>query len=73
MNYHKFFGKHKCLEINLHHYGSDDLFNFDISLRFKGDHPGFFFFFGLFGYCFDFSFYDGRHWDNDRDCFEEIT
>jgi hypothetical protein len=25
---------------------------------------------GLFGYCFNFNFYDSRHWNDEDDCWE---
>jgi len=57
--------KHKFWQIEIYRY-SEYLINTEISICWTGtDHAGPRVEFGLFGYVFDISIYDCRHWDYD--------
>jgi len=54
--------QHKTIEIAL--YKNNCIFECSFSVTgFRQNHAGFSFDFGLFGYDFDFMFYDNRHYD----------
>jgi hypothetical protein len=54
-------GQYKAWEFN--GYCTHQLIEIDFRLAVKGDHPGMFVTFGLFGYSLEFSLYDTRHGD----------
>lgn len=54
--------KNKTIEVGL--YRNTCIFEFAFGITsFKQDHAGFNFDIGFFGYWFDFTFYDNRHYD----------
>ena len=55
--------KHKWIEVEVYKDGT--LISLDFSFRIRTDHAGLDFEVGVFGYCFHFNFYDGRHWNDD--------
>jgi hypothetical protein len=61
--------KHKAWEFN--GYRTHHLIDLECRLTFKGDHAGLNVLFGLFGYSVEFSVYDTRHWDYEKDCWKQ--
>jgi len=61
--------KHKYWELE-HYYCSTDLINFDLHYTTKQDHAGLSIELGLLGYSIHFQIYDGRHWDDENNCYE---
>lgn len=45
------------------------IIGFTINLQPRQDHACYGFDVELFGYNFDFNFYDDRHWDDEKGCF----
>jgi len=60
--------KHKAWEFN--GYRTHYIIDVDFRLNFKGDHAGLHTMIGLFGYSIEFSVYDTRHWDYEKDCWK---
>jgi hypothetical protein len=56
--------KHKAWEFN--GYRTNYFIDINFSLTFNQDHAGISLLFGLFGYATEFSIYDTRHWDYDK-------
>lgn len=53
----------KSIEFGI--YKNDCIIEFGFGItRFKQDHAGFHFDIGVFGYHFDFTFYDNRHYEH---------
>ena len=52
---------HKAWESNF--YRTNTIFNLSIDITPRRDHAGMNMFFGAFGFEYEFSFYDTRHWD----------
>lgn len=46
------------------------IISFDFSWKIRTDHAGFEIWVGLFGYALQYLFYDDRHWDNKKGCWE---
>jgi hypothetical protein len=57
-----FISENKNLEIEF--VRANGLIGFSITLAPTADHAGFEFSIDLFGYTFDFNFYDTRHWED---------
>ena len=47
-----------------------ELFRIEFNWTVREDHAGVNLELGLFGYQIDFSFYDSRHWDYEKNCWE---
>lgn len=60
--------KHKAWEFN--GYRTNHLFNVGFKLNFKGDHAGLQIELGLLGRSLEFSVYDTRHWNYEKDSWE---
>ena len=60
--------KHKHWEVQV--MKSCELFRIEFSWTAKEDHAGLRLELGLLGYQIDFSFYDSRHWNTEKDCWE---
>jgi hypothetical protein len=65
-------GMHKAWELE-HSYYSPLLFDCELSLTHKQDHPGFEIGIGILGYGIHFRIYDTRHWDYEKECYEEYN
>ena len=57
---------HKYWDFSFHR--SPDIISFEFSWKTRTDHAGVNLWFGLFGYVVEFVFYDGRHYDNENNC-----
>lgn len=51
-------------------YKSSDIVNLSFRISHRQSHAGLDFGIGLFGYCFEFNFYDRRHWNHTLNCWE---
>ena len=60
--------KHKFIELELTKCSTIISFKFNWTVR--QDHAGLAAEIGLLGHCFDFNFYDSRHWDDENKCWE---
>jgi hypothetical protein len=61
--------KHKAWEFN--GYRTNQIIDVEFKLTFKGDHAGLKTMFGLFGFNLEFSVYDTRHWNYEKNRFYE--
>jgi hypothetical protein len=59
---------HKFIEFQIYKHSTIVSVNFSWSIR--KDHAGLNIGVGLLGYCFDFNFYDSRHWNDSKKRFE---
>lgn len=63
--------EHKTCEIEFYYF-SDDLFVFNLDLRWKGyDHAGPNLEISIFGWTLHIGIYDNRHWDYEKKGWEE--
>lgn len=62
--------KNKSLDIDLYRQNWL-LASADLRYQNRCDHPGFLFELGLFGVVFNAEFYDGRHWNYEKNKYEE--
>jgi hypothetical protein len=60
--------KNKFIELEVYKDSSILSVNFNWSIG--QSHAGLDIEAGLFGYCLHFNFYDCRHWDYEKDCYE---
>ena len=60
---------HKFWEFSIHKDNSILKGWFKFSIR--EDHAGFNFNFGILGFGVDFVIYDNRHWDDEKECWED--
>lgn len=65
--------KNKNLSVCLWKYKnkSNAYFYFQCGWSFKGDHAGFFFELEIRNYSFEFEIRDGRHWNYEKDAWQE--
>ena len=63
------FFANKFIELEIYRDSSILSFNFNWTIR--QSHAGLDIEVGLLGYCFHFNFYDSRHWDYDKECYEK--
>ena len=67
-----FFIKNKCWELEIRR---EKLywkwFEFQTRLTRRTDHAGFRFYIEILGFIFDLDIYDHRHWDDEKNSFEE--
>ena len=61
--------KNKGWEFQIYRY-APELLSIEFRIKHRCDHAGILIGFGLFGYTVEFSFYDGRHWDDTNNCYE---
>ena len=52
---------------------TDNSFNLHFSISTKCDHPGLNFYISIFNRFIEFSIYDRRHWDNNKNTFVEYN
>ncbi len=50
---------------------NSSIIGFSIDYTMRQDHAGFVLEFDLFGWNIEYRFYDCRHWDDERNCWEE--
>ena len=55
---------HKFVEFHL--YKDNSIISININWTVRQDHSGLNVEIGLLSYCFDFNFYDSRHWDTNK-------
>ena len=66
--------KNKSIEFQLDLFPKDDVvvFKCEFIINQKADHAGISFFFELYKlFYFHIQFYDRRHWDNDKKCWDK--
>jgi len=66
--------EHKFLEISIRKniYSVTTFYNSCASWTRKTDHAGCHFYISIWRYSFEFSIYDHRHWDRQRNCFKDV-
>jgi hypothetical protein len=72
-NWFKKITKHKGIEFNLYRRSLDRGFTFcflQLETRWRTDHGGIFFELIFLNYGFDWQFYDGRHWNDEKNRYE---
>lgn len=62
--------KNKNLDFQLSRWKYSPKFDIDLWIRRAQDHGGVDFNLILFGYEFNITFYDTRHWDRENNCYE---
>jgi hypothetical protein len=62
---------HKSVEVQLTRWDSTPRFEVRCDRRRKCDHPGIELSVTLFGYELSIDYHDHRHWDHERNAFEE--
>jgi hypothetical protein len=60
--------KHKAWEFN--GYRTHHIVDAECRFTLKGDHAGLIIMLGLVGYSVEFSVYDTRHWDYEKECWK---
>ena len=60
--------KHKCWEVEV--IKIDSLLLFEVDINVRQDHAGANLEIGFAGHQIRFTFYDDRHWDYDKNCWE---
>ncbi len=69
--WHKKLSKNKYFEIQFDKFSKQDLFTFNLDLRLFGrDHAGPETLIGFFGYELIIKIYDCRHWDYEKNCWQ---
>ena len=53
--------EHKFIEVQF--YKDSSLFSLNLDITARQSHSGLRLEIGLFGFCFEFNFYDNRHWN----------